>query len=133
MATDARITASAPTRLSVSAEHRAAVDTFRKLDDAMLDERKRMNALRERHRDAEQRLWSFMQVVGTRTLISDGSSIAAQTVRSYSSITPSLVAAACEAENVDQRVIGRLLHRIQNSRTATERHKISRIFYDHRR
>ena len=124
---------SAPTRLAVSAEHSLAVDTFRRLDDAMLEERTRMTALREKHRTAEERLWTFMQSIGTRTLISDGSSIAPQTVRSYAAITPSLVASACDAEGVDQRVIGRILHRLQSARKVTERHKISRVFYDDRR
>lgn len=120
--------AAAPQQLAVSADHRAAVDTWRRLDDALIEERKRMAALREQHRAAEERLYGFMKTF-PRTLISDGSSIAAQTTKSYGALTLSLVAAACEAEGIDQRMTGRLLHRIQHARAVTVRNKISRRFY----
>lgn len=120
--------ASNPQRLAVSADHRAAVDTWRRLDDALIEERKRIAVLRERHRAAEELLYGFMKTL-PRTLISDGSSIAAQPVKAYAAITLSLIASACDAEGVDQRLAGRLLHRIQRTRAVTVRNKISRRFY----
>lgn len=115
-------------RLQVTQAHREAVEVYRRLDDLLRAARSQCTQLRERHRAAETALHHHMSG-HPRALISDGSSVAAASVKARGPITASIVKDAALSEGVDRRTVARLLDKVQQTRPVTVRHCISRRFY----